>query len=236
MNNKKEKKFNSKAFFAFEKAWYKRWWTWLIALITVAVIISVPFIINYAYLVGLNLTDKNTAFSASDMLNLYGGILSFIGTIVLGIVATWQTKKAHSLNEKLQGLEDNRENEKLLEMYFSFMEQAGKIFDPFFIVGDFSRPRENLEIFFAIKNCNQNALSIKRRLLLLDSKNSGNDFFEYAMNLINEIIQIAIKHDDNGELAHEVFVFMQNNSDDFNQKSLLFISKIYKSIYGKNFI
>lgn len=40
-------------------------------------------------------------WSAGDALNFYAGILSFLGTIILGIVSIWQIKKANNISEQL---------------------------------------------------------------------------------------------------------------------------------------
>lgn len=64
-----------------KKPWVKQWWFWVIIGFGVIMIIT-PFIINWAYLSGLrNQIEPNTAFSAGDMLMLYGSVLAFIGTI-----------------------------------------------------------------------------------------------------------------------------------------------------------
>ena len=77
-------------FFAMHKKWYKRWWIWLIAMLIIAVFISIPFIINEAYKAD---TGYVTLWDASDMLGFYGSILSFLGSTVLGIVALVQNDK-----------------------------------------------------------------------------------------------------------------------------------------------
>jgi hypothetical protein len=74
----------------------------VIAFIIVAItVVSVlPFIINCAYLMGTSDGNRNTAFSASDMLSLYGTGISFIGTMTLGIIAVWQTILARQQTDK----------------------------------------------------------------------------------------------------------------------------------------
>lgn len=111
---------------------------------------------------GLKLTDSNTVFTASDLLGFYGSILSFLGTVVLGIVAVWQNKKATRINAKLLSLDSKRETEKLFEMYFSFMEQCELIFDPKYILGDFKEQRSSRK--------NQAAKPARRRPRLLENQ------------------------------------------------------------------
>ena len=182
---------------------------------------------------GLKLTEPNTTFTASDILTFYGSFLSFIGTVILGVVAAWQTKKAHYLNAKLLNLDSKRENEKLFEMYFSFMEQCEKVFNPSYILGDPKEERTFFEIFYTIKNCKITALGIMRRLLFLDKANAENKFLEYAIGKIEEIAEIALKYSkEESELTHQLFCFMIDNNDEFNKKSFVFISAIHKSIFG----
>lgn len=93
------------------KPWYNKWWVILIIFLfvalLVALLVALPFIINYAYMIGLTLQEPNTAFSASDLLNLYGSILSLIGTVVLGTVSLVQNSRVTKLNEIL--MQDQRQ-------------------------------------------------------------------------------------------------------------------------------
>lgn len=43
----------------------------------------------------------NTAFSASDSLTFYGTVLAFVGTMVLGLIAVWQSKNANKISKQL---------------------------------------------------------------------------------------------------------------------------------------
>lgn len=51
-----------------------------------------------------NFDDVNSG----DLLNFYGSLLSFIGTIVLGVVASHQSWKANRLSERLLKIEEER--------------------------------------------------------------------------------------------------------------------------------
>lgn len=81
------------------KKWYMRWWVWLIAIV---VLVSVPVIINRCFLIGTENGQANTAYSASDILNFYGTLLSFLGTVFLGALALWQNTKLNQINTNLQ--------------------------------------------------------------------------------------------------------------------------------------
>ena len=75
--------------FACGKPWHKKWWAWIIIILIAG---SIPFIINHLYMLGLELQEPNTAFSASDLLSFYGAVLTFLGTTFLGLVAYRQNE------------------------------------------------------------------------------------------------------------------------------------------------
>ena len=81
---------------------YKKWWVWAICS---AVIIYIPFLINELYKAD---TGYITMWGASDVLNFYGSLLSFAGTVVLGALALWQNNKANDMNERLMKIENER--------------------------------------------------------------------------------------------------------------------------------
>ncbi len=67
----------------------------------VLTIIFVPLIINILFKYDFNIWWLESEWSAGDALNFYAGILSFSGTIILGVVSIWQTKKSNNISEKL---------------------------------------------------------------------------------------------------------------------------------------
>lgn len=77
--------------------WYSKWWIWCIFLLMVVLIF-------YVIKIYPNFDDV----SSGDLLNFYGALLSFIGTIVLGIVASHQSWKANRLSERLLKIEEER--------------------------------------------------------------------------------------------------------------------------------
>lgn len=76
---------------------------WLI--LTVIGVFVIPLIINEAYKIGSGYT---TLWSAADMLAFYGAVLSFAGTVTLGIVAAGQAKRANDLASRTLALEESR--------------------------------------------------------------------------------------------------------------------------------
>lgn len=81
-----------------KKRWYKKWWVYLLIIFVLGVLISIPFYINYVYLEKAN--DNNITFTASDILSFYGSLLSFLGTVVLGVVALIQNEKIREFSIK----------------------------------------------------------------------------------------------------------------------------------------
>lgn len=85
--------------------------TWLIVLVISVLCISLGIaqVINHAYFSGYeNKNAPNTAFSASDSIGFYGSFLSFMGTVILGALALYQTKEANSLSKRLMSIEEAR--------------------------------------------------------------------------------------------------------------------------------
>ena len=77
----------------------KKWWFGLILIIIIVfMLFGVPVLINEMYKLNRGYT---TAWGANDVLSFYGAILSFIGTVVLGALALWQSIKANNISEKM---------------------------------------------------------------------------------------------------------------------------------------
>lgn|GEM_PF-2899785 len=82
-----------------KKPWHKNIFVWIsISVIAVGIAIAIPFFINYAYLKGTPDDTVNTAFGASDMISLYGSIVTSIATIIAVVLtiiftAKWQKEQ-----------------------------------------------------------------------------------------------------------------------------------------------
>lgn len=83
-----------------KKSWYKKWWIWVIGLVVLAILISIPFFINYIYLEKLD-EKSGIVFTESDVLSFYGTFLSFLGTVILGIVALVQNEKIREFSVRV---------------------------------------------------------------------------------------------------------------------------------------
>jgi len=84
-----------------KKPIYKKWWFWTILSIAVITSFAVIFIINESYKHG----GYITLWDAQDALSFYGSYLSFIGSLIIGIIAVFMSKKANNLTEKIIDLE-----------------------------------------------------------------------------------------------------------------------------------
>lgn len=73
----------------------------LLVFISIIIIMSVPLAINILFKLDFNIWWLQSEWTAGDALNFYAGVLSFCGTIILGIISIWQTKKANSISEQL---------------------------------------------------------------------------------------------------------------------------------------
>lgn len=88
----KQSKQTAKQLFIFRKPQHIKRLAWIIIILLAG---SIPLIINYLYMLGSDLQEPNTAFSASDLLSFYGAVLTFLGTTFLGLVA-YQQNEAHN--------------------------------------------------------------------------------------------------------------------------------------------
>jgi len=84
------------------KKWYLKWWVWFLVIVAALII---PFVINESYKAG---EGYKTSWGASDVLAFYGSFLSFVGTVLLGVVALYQSYKANCLSERLLKLEEEK--------------------------------------------------------------------------------------------------------------------------------
>lgn len=82
---------------------------YLFAFITALIILLIPMIIFLLYFMGDNFRVLvYTSLSVGDALGIYGSLLSFIGTVLLGYIAIWQNDKANRINKRLTDIEERR--------------------------------------------------------------------------------------------------------------------------------
>lgn len=92
-------------------------WEWIkkhkvafavICILVVFALVGVPLLINILFKVNTGISALQAEWSAGDMLGYYGAVLSFLGTVALGVLALYQNhvikeeadKKAALLEEK----------------------------------------------------------------------------------------------------------------------------------------
>lgn len=73
----------------------------LLAIIIIMIILFIPLAINILYKYDFKIWWLESEWSAGDALNFYAGFLSFGGTVILGAISIWQTKKANKISEEL---------------------------------------------------------------------------------------------------------------------------------------
>lgn len=143
---------------------------WVVTLLFV--FIFIPTIILGSYYIGdQGFILINTSLTVGDALSFYGTLLSFIGTIALGILALYQNIQANKINHRLLLLE---EKEKI-----SFLIPVGELIIEFYEEPD-SDYRFNhtfmANLVFTLKNYFDNIVhtfQITPRFLTLQS----NDYF-----------------------------------------------------------
>lgn len=206
------------------------------AVLVVGLLLATPLIINYAYMLGTPDGKPNTAFSATDALTLYCSVLTFLGTVLLGVAALYLNHKSNLTNKRLLNLESVRESKIVFEMYFSYVEEFSNIFDPVYVLGIPNDVRNDLDVFNVIKSSQLKALSIKRRLLFIDKDNSSHTYIQYVMDKYREILDIVIKPDSRSskDTFKEIMSFIKSNADDNNKKSLEFMYYISKKLFKES--
>lgn len=65
------------------------------------VILVIPLLINILFKFDFNIWWLESEWTAGEALSFYGGLLSFVGTVILGVVSVWQTKKSNEISSKL---------------------------------------------------------------------------------------------------------------------------------------
>jgi len=82
------------------KGWLqmKKWWMWAVSFILIGTVIFFTIKVSSSF-------DE---VHSGDLLNFYGSVLSFIGTLILGLIASHQSWKANRLSERLLKLEEEQ--------------------------------------------------------------------------------------------------------------------------------
>lgn len=208
-----------------------------ITIFTISII--VPFFINEFYKSGEGYV---TLWEAKDVLAFYGSYISFIGTILLGILALYQNYifkkendeaqlKLEKINLKMFKIEEKREKEKLFELYFSYVEEASKIFNPGIIIGETERCSNNDDMFFSVTSIDMNTFNLERKLYFFDKDNAEHSFFKYLDDKKMEIKHIILENNEVEITYRKLNEFWKENKEDFKRASKIFIEEIHESIF-----
>jgi hypothetical protein len=88
------------------------------------ILLIIPFFTWVVYYIGdCGAVLVKTSLDVGDALVFDGSLLAFIGTVVLGLLACWQNKKATNLNEKLQKenlITNNKTNIQVIKLDIPF--------------------------------------------------------------------------------------------------------------------
>lgn len=87
--------------------WKLKWKILLIALISLAVFIGIPLIINWAFTTPARFSLFEMDDKSDTALLFYGSVLSCVGTVILGIVSWNQNKNALKMNKELMNLQSS---------------------------------------------------------------------------------------------------------------------------------
>lgn len=72
-----------------------------IVFLSILLLILIPLTINILFKYDFNIWWLESEWTAGEALSFYGGLLSFMGTIILGGISIWQTKKSNLTSKRL---------------------------------------------------------------------------------------------------------------------------------------
>lgn len=84
----------------------------LVCILSFIIILGVPLAIHILFKINSGISFFEAEWTAGEALGYYGSILSFIGTVVLGILALYQNRIIKEESDKRERLLEQREYEK----------------------------------------------------------------------------------------------------------------------------
>lgn len=173
----------------------------------IIILFFIPLIIWISYFIG----DRGyiliyTSLNIGDALGFYGSVLSFIGTVSLGIVALWQGHKANQINVRLLSITEDKEIPTIDIIQCNFDEFKKNnlnqieinVNHQFIMLDDDNNPMDNCEPFFVFKVRNvknNDILSIKARNIECISKSTHSKNFRDVKNIHNDIFYVSYNID-----------------------------------------
>lgn len=77
----------------------------IVALVGIIMVVMLPFIINYIYVQNVKSDFWNVDYNIGDILLYYGGLFTFAGTSILGIMTYFQNEKLQDKSEEVNRLQ-----------------------------------------------------------------------------------------------------------------------------------
>ncbi len=84
----------------------------LMGLLSIVIILGVPLAIHILFKINSGIPFFEAEWTAGEALGYYGSILSFIGTVVLGILALYQNRLIKEESDKREQIMEQREHER----------------------------------------------------------------------------------------------------------------------------
>ena len=91
----------------------------LTVVLSIIIILGIPFFIHCIFKLDSGMNFFKAEWSAGDALEYYGNILSFIGTVVLGVLALYQNKIIKDETDKRTVLLEEKEREANMPRFFA---------------------------------------------------------------------------------------------------------------------
>lgn len=194
--------------------------------------IIIPLIINKLY--NMNFVLVYTDWGAAEALAFYGSVLTFLGTTILGFFTVKLSKEANRTNMEMKAFQEKIEKEKIVDLYYQYIESLGLIYDLYYVLGT-NLQKSEMEVYATIKNCYSKAEMIRKRLIILDFPNSNHSFFEESRKRVEKLLRF--RNEENVQsvgFVQRYKEFCINQEKDFNEESAEFICDIYNSIFNEN--
>lgn len=121
----------------------------LTVVLSIIIILGIPFLIHCIFKIDSGMNFFKAEWSAGDALEYYGNVLSFIGTVVLGVLALYQNKIIKDETDKRTELLENKEREANMPRFFAKSRGCnGACARLKFDINNYSdNPASNIELF-----------------------------------------------------------------------------------------
>lgn len=98
----------------------------IICFVIVVALLGVPLVINILFKYDFHINIFQAEWTAGDALEYYGAVLSFLGTVILGVLALYQTHIIKSeADVKASILEEQERKENMPHFYIRFLGASG---------------------------------------------------------------------------------------------------------------